>query len=48
MSSCSPNSFYPVIGLPVKRIAVTRTAHYPVTFFTGPYFLCTCTMLISI
>ena len=27
-----PNSFYPVIGLPM------RTAHYPVTFSTSPWF----------
>ena len=29
------SSFYPVTGLPVKRTAVTQTAHYPVTFGTG-------------
>ena len=31
-----PNSFYPETGLPVKITAVTQTAHYPVTFGTGP------------
>ena len=31
-----PNSFYPVTRLPMKRTAVTRTAHYLVTFGTGP------------
>ena len=37
--SCAfTNSFYWGTGLPMKRSAVTRTAHYPVTFGTGPYF----------
>ena len=33
-----PNSFYPVTGLTVKRTAVSRTAYYPVTFDTSPWF----------
>ena len=33
-----PNSFYPVTGLPIKRTAVTQTAHYPVAFGIGPKF----------
>ena len=33
-----PNSFYTVTGLLMKRTAVTRRAHYPVTFGTGPKF----------
>ena len=31
----------------MKRTAVTRTAHYPVTVGTGPKFLCMCTMLMD-